>query len=52
MRERLNERITVRLGSNVYSALESAASFYNRPQSDIIREALCEWLEKKGFLKR
>lgn len=50
--KRLNERITVRLGSKIYAALENAADFYNRPQSDIVREALCEWLERKGFLKR
>jgi len=45
-------RVTVRLGETVFSALESAAKFYNRSKSDIVKEALIKWLEERDFLKR
>jgi len=45
-------KVTVRLGDKTYQALEKAKGVYGRNKSDIIREALNDWLERKGFLDR
>lgn len=45
-------RISVRLNDTIYTALESVVKHYDRSKSDIVKEALVDWLENKGFLER
>lgn len=48
----MKRKVSVRLGERTYNALLGAVSHYDRTKSDIIKEAVVEWLEKKGFLSR
>ena len=48
----MEKRISVRFQDSTLKALNEASRFYGRTTSEIIREAVCEWLEKKGFLRR
>jgi len=48
MKER---KITVRFGDKTYTAISEAAKQYERSKSDIVREAVVEWLERRGYLR-
>lgn len=43
-------KVSVRLGEKLYSAVSKVAEKYERNKSDIIREAVAEWLERRGYL--
>ena len=47
----MDKRISVRLSDSLFEALKTASEFYGRHKSEIAREAICEWLERMGFLK-
>mgnify|MGYP000692793050 CR=1 FL=1 len=44
-------KVSVRFGEKLYAAISKVAEKYERNRSDIIREAVAEWLERKGYLR-
>ena len=48
--EEMRYKVSVRFGEKLYTAISKVAEKYERNKSDIIREAVAEWLERKGYL--
>ena len=44
-----DERIIFRLGTDLRATLQDYAAHYERSEADVIREALCLFLETKGY---